>query len=97
MRLLLPYNCYRVMGIATLFLLGYIIVIGIFGNVDISGLLPTKLAATIQSAWPQMPFFDVEKEPLDSGKNGEQMIYYTVPPACSPRRKSPRCSTRNPR
>jgi hypothetical protein len=77
MRFLLPYNCYRVMGITGLFLLLYIVVIGVFGRVDISGLLPIKLAAGIQAAWPKMPFFSVEKETVDGGKGEE--IYYTVP------------------
>jgi len=77
MRFLLPYNCYRVMGITTGFLLLYIVVIGVFGRVDISGLLPIKLAAGIEAAWPRMPFFSVEKEAVEGGKGEE--IYYTVP------------------
>ena len=77
MRFFLPYNCYRVMGITTGFLLLYIVVIGVFGRVDISGLLPVKLAAGIEAAWPRMPFFSVEKETVAGGKGEE--IYYTVP------------------
>ena len=65
------------MGITGIFLVGYIVVIGIFGNVDISGLLPIKLATSIQNAWPRMPFFTVEQQPIDGGKGRE--IYYTVP------------------
>ncbi len=77
MRFTLPYNWYRFMGIVGLFLIGYIVVIGIFGNVDISGYLPTKLAASIQEAWPQLPFFDVNKEPVSG--TGQEEIFYTVP------------------
>jgi hypothetical protein len=76
MRFSLPYNWYRIMGITGLFLLGYILVIGVFGNVDISGLLPVKLATSLREAWPQMPFFAVDKE-SEPGKGQE--IYYTVP------------------
>ena len=77
MRFSLSYNWYRAMGITGLFLLLYIVVIGIFGRVDISGLLPVKFAATLQEAWPKMPFFSVEKEAVNGGKGEE--IYYTVP------------------
>jgi hypothetical protein len=77
MRFTLPYNFYRCMGIAGLFLLGYIVVIGVFGRIDISGLLPIKLATSIQTHWPDLPFFTVEKQSVDGGKGQE--IYYTVP------------------
>lgn len=76
MRFSIPYNWYRAMGIATLFLMLYIVVIGIFGKVDISGLLPIKLATTLQEAWPRMPFFAVDKEPVQGGQGEE--VYYTV-------------------
>jgi hypothetical protein len=77
MRFTLPYNCYRVMGITGLFLLGYIVVIGIFGQVDISGYLPRKMAASIQEAWPRLPLFAVQKAPVSEG--GVTETYYTVP------------------
>ncbi len=77
MRRTLPLAWYRFFGITSLCLLGYIVVIGIFGNVDISGLLPNRMALTIQYAWPQMPFFTVEREPVNGGR-GEEIIY-TVP------------------
>ena len=77
MRFKISYNWYRLMGITGLFLLGYIVVIGIFGNVDISPLLPTQLASSIQTHWPDLPFFAVQKQRLDDG-NGQE-IYYTVP------------------
>ncbi len=77
MRFKISYNWYRFMGISGLFLLGYIVVIGIFGNVNINPILPTKLASSIQAHWPNLPFFAVQKQSLDNGK--EQEIYYTVP------------------
>ena len=77
MRFSLPYSWYRVMGISGLFLTGYIVVIGIFGNVDVSPLLPVKLAASIQEAWPRLPFFTVETDSINGGKG--EVIYYTVP------------------
>ena len=76
MRFSIPYTWIRIMGITTLFLLGYIVVIGIFGNIDISPLLPEKLAAAIQDAWPKLPFFQTQTE---TDSNGEQVTYYTVP------------------
>lgn len=75
MRFTLPYNWYRFMGITGISLLLYCVVIGLFGNVDISGYLPMRLAASIQMAWPEMPFFSMKKEPVGGG----QEIYYTVP------------------
>ena len=77
MRFKIPYNWYRFMGITGLFLIGYIVVIGIFGNTDISPLLPMQLATSIQTHWPDLPFFTVQKQSIDDGK--EQVIYYTVP------------------
>lgn len=77
MRFSLSKNWFRFLGISTLFFSGYIVVIGIFGNVDVSPLLPIKLAASIQAAWPKMPFFKVEEEAVNDGKAHE--IYYTVP------------------
>jgi hypothetical protein len=77
MRFSFPYIWYRLMGITTLFLMGYIVVVGIFGRVDVSAYLPINFATTVQQAWPQMPFFAVEREPVDGGKG--EIIYYTVP------------------
>jgi len=64
------------MGITTLFLLGYIVVIGIFGNVDVTPLLPEKLAASILDAWPKLPIF---KQVSDTDSDSERITYYTVP------------------
>ena len=77
MRFTLSYKWYRVMGILGLSLLGYIVVIGIFGNADISRFLPMKLATSIQTAWPRLPFFRVETTSIDHGRGEE--IRYTVP------------------
>jgi hypothetical protein len=76
-RFKLPYGMYQFMGIATLFGIGYIIVIGVFGRMDISPYLPRELAASIQNTWPQLPFFDVQRRPLADGQG--EVIYYTVP------------------
>jgi len=77
MRFKISYNWYRFMGITGLFLIGYIVIIGIFGNVNIEPALPTKLATTIMTHWPRLPLFMVEKESINGGKGQE--IYYTVP------------------
>jgi len=37
----------------------------------------TQMARTLLEAWPKMPFFTVEKPPLNGGKVEE--VYYTVP------------------
>ncbi len=76
MRFSISPNWIRVMGISTLFLLGYIVLIGIFGNVDVTPLLPEKLAASIVDAWPKLPFF--QQASTTDGDN-ERIIYYTVP------------------
>jgi len=76
-RFKISYNWYRFMGISTLFLTGYIVIIGIFGKTDISPLLPTELASSIQAHWPDMPFFTARKEFLHNGK--EEKIFLTVP------------------
>jgi hypothetical protein len=77
MRFKISYNWYRFMGITGLFLIGYIVIIGIFGNVDITPILPMQLATSIETHWPNLPFFNVQKEPVDDGK--DQETYYTVP------------------
>lgn len=75
MRFKLPYNLYRFMGITGLFLIGYIVVIGIFGNTDISSLLPTTLARNIQVHWPDLPFFKTQKFVT----HDDTETFYTVP------------------
>jgi len=68
---------YRLWGITGLSLVMYILVVDVFGNVDISGFLPIKLATSIQAHWPELPFFTVKKTTSSDGKTRE--IYYTVP------------------
>ena len=53
------------------------VVIGILGTWISVRFLPTKLAASIETHWPKLPLFAVEKEPVDGGKGEE--IYFTVP------------------
>src|SRR5271168_2679100 len=67
----------RLWGITGLSLVAYVLVFDVFGNIDISGLLPIKLATSIQREWPDLPFFSVEKETINHGKSQE--VYYTVP------------------
>jgi len=76
-RFKLSRNWLRFLGIATLCLLLYIVVIGIFGNTDISPLLPNDLARSIQVHWPNMPFFKAQKQMIDDGK--EEETFFTVP------------------
>lgn len=77
MQFKIPYNYYRFMGITGLFLIGYIVLVGIFGNTDISPYLPMQLATSIETHWPELPFFAVQKRPMDDGKGEE--VYFTVP------------------
>jgi len=67
----------RLWGITGLSLVAYILVVDVFGNVDISGLLPVKLATSIQMHWPDLPFFSVQKKTSNGGKTQE--VFYTVP------------------
>jgi hypothetical protein len=77
MRFKISYNWYRFMGITGICLLGYIVVIGIFGNTDISRFLPIDMAKSIQTHWPDLPFFTVQQQPIDDGQ--EKEVYFTVP------------------
>jgi hypothetical protein len=77
MRIPAFFKSYRLWGIAGLSLALYVLVIGVFGNIDISGFLPVKLATSIQMEWPDLPFFSVEKHSINNGRNQE--TYYTVP------------------
>jgi hypothetical protein len=77
MRFKLSYNWYRFMGITGLFLLGYIVIVGIFGNTDISPLLPNDMAKSIATHWPDLPFFKVQQQAIDDGT--EKEVYFTVP------------------
>jgi hypothetical protein len=77
MRFRLHYNWYRLMGITGLCLLGYIVVIGIFGNTDISRFLPQETARSLAAHWPDMPFFKSQTRLIDDGK--EEETFYRVP------------------
>lgn len=56
----------------------YFLLFVVLGNIDVSGVFPTeKIANAIIEVWPRMPFFTVEKEPVNGGKGQE--IDYTVP------------------
>jgi hypothetical protein len=77
MRFKISYNWYRFMGITSICLLGYIVVIGIFGNTDITPLLPTDTAKSIAVHWPDMPFFKTAHQTIDDGTQTE--TYYLVP------------------
>jgi len=71
------FKSYRLWGITGLSVVAYGLVIGVFGNTDISGYLPIKLATSIQTHWPELPFFSVKREIFPNGKGQE--TYYTVP------------------
>jgi hypothetical protein len=77
MRFKLSYNWYRFMGITSICLLGYIVVIGIFGNTDITPLLPTDTARAIQTHWPDLPIFKSAHQTINDGTETE--TYYLVP------------------
>ena len=77
MRFKLTYNWYRFMGITSICLIGYIVIIGIFGNTDISPLLPQETAKAIATHWPDMPFFKSVKRLSDDGK--EEETFFRVP------------------
>ncbi len=77
MRVPAIFKSYRFWGIPALSLAMYGLVIGVFGNMDISGFLPMKLATSIAVHWPEMPFFAVSKGIAPDGKSHE--TYYTVP------------------
>jgi hypothetical protein len=56
----------------------YFLLFVVLGNIDVSGIFPTeKIAKTILEVWPRMPFFAVQRETVNGGK--DQEIYYTVP------------------
>jgi len=73
----LSYKWYRFMGITSICLIGYIVVIGIFGQTDISPLLPQETAKSIAVHWPDMPFFRSQQRLIDDGK--QQETFFRVP------------------
>jgi hypothetical protein len=50
-----------------------------FGKTDVSWIMPdtNRIARTMIEVWPNMPFFEVQKQPTADGK-GEEIVY-TVP------------------
>ena len=57
----------------------YFVVFVVFGRVNVGGIMPdtNRIAQTLIEVWPKMPFFAMEKVPINGGKGQE--IYYTVP------------------
>ncbi len=57
----------------------YLLVFVVFGKLDVSWIMPNtnQIARTLIDVWPHMPFFSVQKETANNGK--DQVIYYTVP------------------
>jgi len=66
-------------GLAGTALVLYFLAFVVFGKVNVGWMLPDtdKFARTLIAVWPKMPFFTVEKEPVNGGKGEE--VYYTVP------------------
>ena len=69
----------RLWGLTGTGLVLYVLVFVVFGNLDVSWLMPDtrRIARTMIEVWPQMPFFETQKQPTPDGK-GEEIIY-TVP------------------
>jgi hypothetical protein len=57
----------------------YLLVFVVLGKLNVGWIMPdtNQMAQTLIELWPRMPFFAVQKEPVDGGKGEE--IYYTVP------------------
>ena len=57
----------------------YFVVFVVFGRVNLNWVMPDtdRMARTLIEAWPKLPFFTVEKVPINGGKGEE--VYYTVP------------------
>lgn len=66
-------------GLTSTGLILYFVVFVVFGKVDLSGIMPDtdRIARTLIEVWPKLPFFTVEKMPINGGKGEE--VYYTVP------------------
>jgi hypothetical protein len=66
-------------GLSGTALVLYFLVFVVFGNLDVSWLMPPtdKIAQAIIEVWPRLPFFAVQTESVNGGKDRE--IYYTVP------------------
>jgi hypothetical protein len=78
MSLLSLFKWHRVVGITALSLVAYILVVRVFGDMDVSWIFPhDKPGTTLRMHWPDLPFFTVMKETAPDGKGEE--TYYTVP------------------
>jgi hypothetical protein len=69
----------RLWGLIRTGLVLYFLVFVVFGKLDVSWLMPDtrRIAQNLIETWPEMPFFEVQKQPTADGK-GEEIIY-TVP------------------
>jgi hypothetical protein len=69
----------RLWGLTGTALVLYCLFFVVLGKLDMSWIMPdtNQIARTLIEVWPRMPFFAVQKESIDGGK--EQEIYYTVP------------------
>jgi hypothetical protein len=69
----------RLWGLTGTGLVLYFVVFVVFGKVNLNGIMPDtdQIARTLIEVWPKLPFFTVEKMPINGGKGQE--VYYTVP------------------
>jgi hypothetical protein len=70
----LPVWLVRVLGMAVIALLGYVLLFGVLGKADINWALPWK--KLVRAHWPDLPFFSSWKETTADGK---QEVIYQVP------------------
>lgn len=78
MSLLSLFKWYRIVGIAALSMIAYVLLVRVFGDMDVSWIFPhDKPGTTLRMHWPDLPFFTVTQETAPDGKNQE--TYYTVP------------------
>jgi hypothetical protein len=72
------FTWHRVVGISVLSLVAYILVVRVFGDMDVSWIFPhDKPGTTLRMHWPHLPFFTVTTGPAPDGQGRE--TYYTVP------------------
>ena len=60
------------------FVLSFVVFV-VFGRINLSWIMPDtdRMARTLIEVWPRLPFFTLEKKPVNGGKAEE--VYYTVP------------------
>jgi hypothetical protein len=72
------FRWYRIMGIASLSVIAYLLVFVVFRKTDVSWLLPPSSPPGIpRFQWPDLPYFTVDKETASDGRHEETI--YTVP------------------